>query len=80
MQLIGTAPYVLSTNPQKPFKTLGDVVATAKARPSRRRPRLQRSHRDFSMNADIPARQPSARTKLMRCSKQRCHSIVGAGK
>jgi tripartite-type tricarboxylate transporter receptor subunit TctC len=33
VQLIGTAPYVLSTNPQKPFKTLIDVVATAKARP-----------------------------------------------
>jgi tripartite-type tricarboxylate transporter receptor subunit TctC len=33
VQLIGTAPYVLSTNPQKSFKTLLDVVATAKARP-----------------------------------------------
>ena len=32
MQLIGTAPYVLSTNPQKPFKTFLDVVATAKTR------------------------------------------------
>lgn len=33
VQLIGTAPYVLSTNPKKPFKTLADVVAAAKARP-----------------------------------------------
>src|SRR6201993_5107347 len=33
VQLIGTAPYVLSTNPQKPFKTLADVVAAAKAKP-----------------------------------------------
>jgi tripartite-type tricarboxylate transporter receptor subunit TctC len=33
VQLIGTAPYVLSANPQKPFKTLADVVAAAKARP-----------------------------------------------
>src|SRR5262249_21303773 len=32
VQLIGTAPYVLSTNPQKPFKTLGDVVTAAKAK------------------------------------------------
>jgi len=30
---IGTAPYVLSTQPQKPFKTLGDVIAAAKAKP-----------------------------------------------
>ena len=30
---IGTAPYVLSTNPLKPFKTLADVVAAAKAKP-----------------------------------------------
>src|SRR5262249_52144896 len=30
---IGTAPYVLSTNPQKPFKTLADVIAAAKAKP-----------------------------------------------
>jgi tripartite-type tricarboxylate transporter receptor subunit TctC len=33
VQLIGTAPYVLLTNPQKPFKTLADVVAVAKANP-----------------------------------------------
>ena len=33
VQLIGTAPYVLSTNPQKPFKTLADVVTAAKAKP-----------------------------------------------
>jgi tripartite-type tricarboxylate transporter receptor subunit TctC len=31
--LIGRAPYVLSTQPQKPFKTLADVVAAAKAKP-----------------------------------------------
>ena len=31
---IGTAPYVLTTNPQKPFKTLGDVIAAAKAKPA----------------------------------------------
>ncbi len=30
---IGTAPYVLSTHPQKPFKTLADVIAAAKAKP-----------------------------------------------
>jgi len=30
---IGTAPYVLSTNAQKPFKTLADVIAAAKAKP-----------------------------------------------
>jgi tripartite-type tricarboxylate transporter receptor subunit TctC len=31
--LIGTAPYVLSTQAQKPFKTLSDVIAAAKAKP-----------------------------------------------
>jgi tripartite-type tricarboxylate transporter receptor subunit TctC len=31
--LIGRAPYVLSTEPRKPFKTLADVVAAAKAKP-----------------------------------------------
>jgi tripartite-type tricarboxylate transporter receptor subunit TctC len=31
--LIGTAPYVLATHPQKPFKTLADVIAAAKAKP-----------------------------------------------
>jgi len=30
---VGTAPYVISTHPQKPFKTLGDVIAAAKAKP-----------------------------------------------
>lgn len=30
---IGTAPYVVSTQPQKPFKTLDDVIAAAKAKP-----------------------------------------------
>jgi tripartite-type tricarboxylate transporter receptor subunit TctC len=30
---IGTAPYVLATHPQKPFKTLADVIAAAKAKP-----------------------------------------------
>jgi tripartite-type tricarboxylate transporter receptor subunit TctC len=30
---IGTAPYVISTHPQKPFQTLGDVIAAAKAKP-----------------------------------------------
>jgi tripartite-type tricarboxylate transporter receptor subunit TctC len=30
---IGTAPYVVSTQLQKPFKTLGDVIAAAKAKP-----------------------------------------------
>ncbi|MGB8431409.1 MAG: tripartite tricarboxylate transporter substrate binding protein [Pseudolabrys sp.] len=34
VQLIGTAPYVLSTNAQKPFKTLAEVVAAAKTKPS----------------------------------------------
>jgi tripartite-type tricarboxylate transporter receptor subunit TctC len=33
VQLIGTAPYVLSTNAQKPFKTLAEVVAAAKIKP-----------------------------------------------
>jgi tripartite-type tricarboxylate transporter receptor subunit TctC len=31
--LIGTAPYVVSTQVQKPFKSLGDVIAAAKAKP-----------------------------------------------
>jgi len=31
--LIGTAPYVVSTSPQKPFKTLADIIAAAKAKP-----------------------------------------------
>ncbi|HKA81597.1 MAG TPA: tripartite tricarboxylate transporter substrate binding protein [Xanthobacteraceae bacterium] len=31
--LIGTAPYAVSTHPQKPFKTLADVIAAAKAKP-----------------------------------------------
>jgi len=31
--LIGIAPYVLSTQTQKPFKTLSDVIASAKAKP-----------------------------------------------
>ena len=31
--LIGTAPYVLSTQTQKRFKTLSDVIASAKAKP-----------------------------------------------
>lgn len=30
---IGTAPYVVSTQTQKPFKTLDDVIAAAKAKP-----------------------------------------------
>src|SRR6266545_3291245 len=30
---IGTAPYAISTQSQKPFKTLGDVIAAAKAKP-----------------------------------------------
>jgi tripartite-type tricarboxylate transporter receptor subunit TctC len=30
---IGTAPYVVATQPQKPFKMLADVTAAAKARP-----------------------------------------------
>src|SRR5262249_29527763 len=32
---IGTAPYVLATNPSKPFKTLADVIAAARAKPDR---------------------------------------------
>jgi tripartite-type tricarboxylate transporter receptor subunit TctC len=31
--LVGTAPYVISTHPQKPFQTLADVIAAAKAKP-----------------------------------------------
>jgi tripartite-type tricarboxylate transporter receptor subunit TctC len=30
---IGNAPYVVSTHPQKPFKSLADVLAAARARP-----------------------------------------------
>ena len=33
MLLIGTAPYVVATHPQKPFKTLADVIAAAKTKP-----------------------------------------------
>jgi tripartite-type tricarboxylate transporter receptor subunit TctC len=31
--LIGTAPNVLATNPDRPFRTFADVIAAAKARP-----------------------------------------------
>jgi tripartite-type tricarboxylate transporter receptor subunit TctC len=31
---IGTAPYVVSTQVQKPFQSLGDVIAAAKAKPA----------------------------------------------
>ncbi len=31
--LIGTAPYVISTQPLKPFQTLADIIAAAKAKP-----------------------------------------------
>src|SRR5499426_4595159 len=31
--LIGTAPYVLATNPSKPFKTLADVITAARTKP-----------------------------------------------
>jgi tripartite-type tricarboxylate transporter receptor subunit TctC len=31
--LVGTTPYLLATNPAKPFKTLTDVIAAAKAKP-----------------------------------------------
>ena len=31
---IGTAPYVVTTQAQKPFKTLGDVITAAKAKPA----------------------------------------------
>jgi tripartite-type tricarboxylate transporter receptor subunit TctC len=33
--LIGTAPYMVTTNPQKPFQTLADVIAAAKAQPDK---------------------------------------------
>jgi len=32
--LIGTAPYVVCTHPDKSYKTIGDVIAAAKAKPS----------------------------------------------
>jgi tripartite-type tricarboxylate transporter receptor subunit TctC len=32
--LIGTSPYGLTTNPGRPFKTVADVVAAAKAKPN----------------------------------------------
>jgi len=44
VQLIGTAPYVLSTNPQKPFKTLAGRAPRTRTL-SRRWPRHERSHR-----------------------------------
>jgi tripartite-type tricarboxylate transporter receptor subunit TctC len=31
---IGTAPYLLSTGPMKPFRTLDDIIAAAKAKPN----------------------------------------------
>jgi tripartite-type tricarboxylate transporter receptor subunit TctC len=31
--LVGTAPYLVSTNPAKPYKNLADVIAAAKAKP-----------------------------------------------
>jgi tripartite-type tricarboxylate transporter receptor subunit TctC len=33
VMLVGTAPMAVATNPAKPFKTFGDVVAAAKAKP-----------------------------------------------
>jgi len=33
VMLIGGAPYVIATRPDKPFRTLADLVAAAKARP-----------------------------------------------
>lgn len=33
VMLIGGAPYVVATRPDKPFRTLGDLMAAAKARP-----------------------------------------------
>ena len=33
--LIGTAPYMVTTNPDKPYKSLADVVAAAKAQPDK---------------------------------------------
>jgi tripartite-type tricarboxylate transporter receptor subunit TctC len=33
VMLIGGAPYVIATRPDKPFRNLGDLVAAAKARP-----------------------------------------------
>jgi tripartite-type tricarboxylate transporter receptor subunit TctC len=33
VMLIGGAPYVIATRPDKPFRTLGDLVSAAKARP-----------------------------------------------
>jgi len=32
--LIGTAPYMVTTKPDKPYKTLADVIAAAKAKPN----------------------------------------------
>ena len=34
VQLIGTAPYVLSTSASRPFRTLADIIAAAKERPA----------------------------------------------
>jgi tripartite-type tricarboxylate transporter receptor subunit TctC len=31
--LVGTAPYVVATNPLRPFKSIADVIATAKQKP-----------------------------------------------
>jgi tripartite-type tricarboxylate transporter receptor subunit TctC len=33
--LIGTAPYMVTTNPSKPYKNLADVIAAAKAQPDK---------------------------------------------
>ena len=33
VMLVGTAPNVLATNPSKPYRTLADVIAAAKAKP-----------------------------------------------
>jgi tripartite-type tricarboxylate transporter receptor subunit TctC len=34
VQLVGTAPYLLSTPASRPFKTLADVIAAAKSKPA----------------------------------------------
>ena len=34
VMLIGTAPYVLATNPSRPYRNFADVVAAAKAKPN----------------------------------------------
>ena len=59
---IGTAPYVVSTHPQKPYKTLADVIAMAKAKPDTPQsmaPRARPPPLSTSPQGRAPASTPS---------------------